>query len=73
LIELAKWHKAFVQTAPGVANGQSPHAQEVILLAFDYLETYYLAKKTCMIGPVVAELARYLSAQISLRDRLVSA
>jgi len=73
LIELAKWHKAFVQTAPGVANGQSPHAQEVILLAFDYLESYYSSKKTCMIGPVVAELARYLSAQISLRDRLVSA
>jgi oligoribonuclease (3'-5' exoribonuclease) len=71
LIELAKWHKSFVQSAPGAAEVQSPHAEEVILSTLDYLETFFESKKSCMIGPVVAELARYLSAQISLRDRLV--
>jgi hypothetical protein len=71
LIELAKWHKVFAQSAPGSAEGQLPHAEEVVLLTLDYLESFFESKKACMIGPVVAELARYLSAQISLRDRLV--
>jgi hypothetical protein len=73
LIELAKWHKSFVQNVPGVADGQCPHAEEVVLLVLDYLEAFFTSKKTCMIGPVVAELCRYLSAQLSLRDRLVLA
>ena len=59
--------------APGVADGQSPHAEEVVLLVLDYLEVYFTSKKSCMIGPVVAELCKYLSAQVTLRDRLVLA
>jgi hypothetical protein len=70
LIELAKWNKEYLRASPGASEaGTCPHAEEVLLLCLHYLEVFYKSKKSCMIGPVVAELSKYISAQLSLRER----
>jgi hypothetical protein len=69
LIELAKWHKDYVKQAPAMAEGRSPIAEEVMGICLKHLDTYFKAKKLCMPGNVVSEMARYLSANLALRER----
>jgi hypothetical protein len=69
LIDLAKWHKDYVRQAPAVVNGQSPHAEEVMLLCLKHMEEFFRVKKSCMTRNMVAELARYLSTNLALRER----
>ena len=58
-----------MKQAPAMAEGRSPIAEEVMVTTLKHLDTYFRAKKLCMPGNVVSELARYLSANLALRER----